>query len=82
MGAAKELEVRVFPRPVSIGTRAFGSKLVTVEKLAELLECTPNAIRMKEKRGILRRVPTKERKVLFDLQESLKALGYESAMTW
>lgn len=77
MGALKQFETISFPRAVRVEPPAVAVRLVTVEQLAHLLGCTPNAIRMKEKRGVLRRVETRERKVLFELQESLAALGYE-----
>lgn len=82
VGALKQLEAVSFQRPVSIEPPAIKRRLVTVEQLADIMGRTPNAIRMLEKRGTLVRIQTKERRVLFDLLESVKALGHERAILW
>jgi hypothetical protein len=78
MGALKQLEVISQSRPVE--APAIRRRLATVEHLAEMLGRTPNAIRMLEKRGTIRRVENRERRVLFDLLEVFRALGLERAL--
>lgn len=82
MGALKQFEAIPFQGSQSAEAAAIKRRLVTVEQLADIMGRTPNAIRMLEKRGTLVRVPTKERRVLFDLLESVKALGHERAILW
>lgn len=82
MGALKQLEAIPFQRPESAEATAIKRRLVTVEQLADIMGRTPNAIRMLEKRGTLVRIQTRERRVLFDLIESVKALGHERAISW